>query len=304
MLILFVGDGRLGNQVFQYAALSSFAPEGSRILAVGLEDLEKMFELGGPGLRVLASGLWRKRFVKYLVRPLLLYPLARWLRLISYAREREHGGAYAGNDGRLDIRRGLFRGVLFVDGGYYQNSEYWPQLFPPRCLRLRAQWRDAAQRAVPQLASCGAHRPFFLHVRRGDYVGFSSHGVSNLMLPTEFFRAGIARIRAGTPAGTPGRLLIVVTDDARWAESELADIPGKRIVSSSPWLDFAVMAECESGIVSNSTFSLAAALFMREPVIVIAPRYWFGFRQQQWLPPRIRFEHARIEYLAVPEGAP
>jgi hypothetical protein len=60
------------------------------------------------------------------------------------------------------------------------------------------------------------------------------------------------------------------------------------------------MANCAGGIISNSTFSLAAALFMRDPELVIAPRYWFGFRVREWLPPGIRFDHPRIAYREVP----
>ena len=71
------------------------------------------------------------------------------------------------------------------------------------------------------------------------------------------------------------------------------------VVSTQPLVDFAIMAECAGGILSNSTFSLAAALFVRDPEIVLGPEYWFGFRVGHWLPPRIRFGDPRIEYLAV-----
>ena len=41
MRIFFIGEGRLGNQIFQYAALCSIAPPGTKILAIGLEDLHR-----------------------------------------------------------------------------------------------------------------------------------------------------------------------------------------------------------------------------------------------------------------------
>lgn len=299
MLILFVGEGRVGNQVFQYVALNSIASPSSRIIAVGLEHLEELFELRGPRCHVVGGGVWTKRIVKYLVCPLLLRPLARWLRIIGYAHERETRGSHAGSDGELRVRRGLFAQVLFVDGGFYQNSDYWPQPFEARCLELREHWRTAAREQMTRAGAPPERRPFFLHVRRGDYIGFTTYGLSGLQLPTRFYLDAIEAARARAPH----RPLIVVTDDPPWAEREFASVPDRILVSSSPCVDFAIMAECAGGIISNSTFSLTAAMFMRAPEVVLGPRYWFGFRVNKWLPPRIRFEHERIEYLAIPGGA-
>lgn len=292
MLILFAGEGRLGNQVFQYVALSTVAGKDSLVIAAGLEDLARGFELLGPRCRVVPGGLWMKRLVKYLLRPLLLLPVSRWLRLVSYAREPETGGAHRGHDGRLLVRWGLLRSVLFVDGGYYQNSDYWPELFPPRALRLREQWRDEARRL---LGSVGDSRPLFLHVRRSDYVGYTPYGLRDLLLPMGYFREAIAEARARLGP----RPLLIVTDDPQWVEREFADVPDRTVISGQPMVDFAVMAECAGGILSNSSFSLAAAMFVRDPEIVLGPRYWFGFRVREWLPPRIRFEDPRISYLDV-----
>ena len=294
MRILFIGEGRLGNQIFQYAALSSISPPGARIFAFGLEDLEALFELRGPRLTVLRGGLWLKRFAKHVLAPWLLRPLARRLRLFSYAWEPEQGGAHRGSGGRLQIRRGLLGGLMFVDGGYYQSSEFWGELFPPRWLALRDEWRQRANELIAQQPMT-MPRPYFLHVRRGDYAAYSTHGVSDVLLPADYFRRAVDEVRARGAFN----LLFVVTDDPQWARAEFAAVPEAVVISEDPYTDFALMACCEGGIVSNSTFSLAAALFMPHPKLVIAPEFWFGFRVREWLPPKIRFEHPRISYLAV-----
>jgi hypothetical protein len=291
--ILFVGDGRVGNQVFQYAALSALAPK-ARIFAFGLEDLAGIFDLRGPRCHVW-RGIWLKRVIWHLLRPLLLRPMARWLRLFGYARERETQGPHAGSDGAIEVRRGLIPGLLFVDGGHYQNSEYWPRLFPPACLEVKPALRAQARALLESRLGERASGAFFLHVRRGDYLGFHSHGVHELLLPPRYFVSAVEAMRARGPR----RPLVVVTDDVDWVERELGHVPDRVVVSTSPKLDFAVMAECAAGVVSNSTFSLAAAMFMRSPDVVYAPQYWFGFTVLQWLPPRIRFSHERIVYLPV-----
>ena len=217
MRIFFIGEGRLGNQIFQYTALSAIAPAGSPLIAIGLEDLEELFELRGPALTVLRGGIWLKRFAKYVLAPFILRPLARYLRLISYAREPESGDTHRGAAGEFELRRGLFAGLVFVDGGYYQSSEFWRDVFPPRALEMRQSWRTRAREALVRHAGRNPARPYFLHVRRGDYLGFTTYGVTDLLLPTEFFRQAIEKFRAHGGFD----LLVIVTDDARWAERRI-----------------------------------------------------------------------------------
>jgi hypothetical protein len=59
------------------------------------------------------------------------------------------------------------------------------------------------------------------------------------------------------------------------------------------------MRACDAGVISNSTFSLAAALLMYRAEIIVGPRHWLGFRSAEWLPPGIEFSNARIRYIAV-----
>ena len=211
-LILFIGDGRLGNQVFQYAALCSLAAPGARIFALGLDDLPKGFELAGPHCVVVPAGVWMKRVVKYLIQPLVFRPLARWLRLTWYAREPDTNGVHRGSGGILELRRGLLPEVVFVDGGFYQSSDFWPRIFPPDCLRLRDHWREQA-RDILKLSGVRDQRPIFLHVRRTDYLNFTTYGLRDLLLPVAYFRQGVARARERLGH----RRLVIVTDDRDWA---------------------------------------------------------------------------------------
>jgi hypothetical protein len=281
VLIFFYGEGRLGNQVFQYHALSTLAGGGDSVVAVGLESLQASLDLHGPRLRVLTRSKWLKRIVKHVLIPCLLRPLCRGLRLTNYAFERESGdGAKRGADGEIVLRRGLFPRLLFVDGGFYQNGALWNQAFPAHTLRLKATLQQQARNYLHEV-NAGAAPNAFVHVRRGDYLSYSAYGVADLNLPESFYRSAIATLRAQL-----GDVHLV-----------FADIGRKTIASFSPVLDFAVMAECNAGVLSNSTFSLAAALLLDHPSLVIGPQYWFGFRSGEWLPPRIRVDHPQMLYL-------
>ncbi|HKE95436.1 MAG TPA: alpha-1,2-fucosyltransferase [Povalibacter sp.] len=291
MLVLFYGEGRLGNQIFQYQALSSLAGSSDCILAAGLEDLRSVVETTGPQLTLVTRSRWVKRCIKYLLVPCLLRPLARTLRLIGYATEHESGhGVRRGASGQLSLRRGLLASITFVDGGYYQNADIWPHIFPATSVRLQSSLRSEARRILDRI---GSEWPVFVHVRRGDYLKFSSYGVDDLTLPESFYRAAIDEMRQRLPQAH----WMFVTDDPAWVEDHFADVQPRTVTSVSAALDFAVMTECVAGILSNSTFSLAAALLLPNPQLLIGPQYWFGFRVGEWLPPHIRVDHPRMLYL-------
>lgn len=294
-MILFYGEGRLGNQIFQYQALSQLAKPGECIVSVGLEDLHQHFELRGPRLLVLTRNGLLKRIIKYALNPLLLRPLARSLRLFNYATETSYGvPPNDGASGELSMRAGRFGGLTFVDGGHYQNSSYWPSLFPTPLFGIHENLRGAAKRHLD--AICRERlRPTFVHVRRGDYLTHRDYGLKDLALPASYYRAAIGELtmRVGQTH------LVFVTDDARWVEENFVEVTNKTIVSSSAEMDFAIMTECASGILSNSTFSLAAAFMLQNPKVVIAPKYWLGFRVGAWYPPKMHYAHSKLVYIAA-----
>ncbi len=294
-MILFYGEGRLGNQIFQYQALSQIAKPGERIFSVGLEDLHRHLELRGPKLVVLTRNRMLKRIMKYALRPLLLRPMSRTFRLFNYASETSYGvPPNDGASGELLMRTGLFSGFTFVDRGHYQNSCYWPALFPTPLFGIHENLRGSAKRYLESI--CRERlRPTFVHVRRGDYLTHTDYGLKDLALPDSFYRAAIGELTMRV-----GRThLVFVTDDARWVEENFADITDKTIVSLNAEMDFAIMTECAGGILSNSTFSLAAAFMLQNPNIVIAPKYWLGFRVGAWYPPKMHYAHSKLVYIAA-----
>lgn len=294
-MIIFYGEGRLGNQVFQYQALCHMAKATETIYSIGLEDLPRVFDLFGPSLFVLTRNGLLKRITKYLFIPILIRPLARICRLINYVAEPHVGTApHCGPSGEMHLRRGLLKHITFVDGGFYQNGSLWTQSFPARQLRLKTTLRDAASNYLQSITSTHS-MPFFVHVRRGDYLGYSSYGLTDLTLPMDFYRRAMKLLNERYRQ----LHLVFVTDDVTWVTEHFKDIRNKSIASFSADLDFAIMTQCRGGILSNSTFALAAGFMLDQPEAVIAPQYWFGFRVKCWFPPRIQVLHDRLSYIPV-----
>jgi hypothetical protein len=294
-MIFFYGEGRLGNQVFQYQALCAIARPKETIFAAGLESLPELFESNGPKLTILTRNGFLKRLIKFLVIPFIVRPAVRTLRLANYVYEPllDFGGR-GQPGGEMAFRRGLLGRLTFVDGGHYQNPSLWQLLFPTATLSLKAPVRDAARgllSAIPPAIGGSS----FVHVRRGDYLNYQVYGVADVCLPAGFYRAAIAELRRRVG----DTHLVFITDDPGWVAEHLGDIQSQTIMSNDVAMDFAVMTECRNGIISNSTFSLAAAFIMANPGIVIAPEYWYGFSVGAWYPPKIRCEHEKLVYVGV-----
>ena len=73
-------------------------------------------------------------------------------------------------------------------------------------------------------------RPYFLHLRRGDYLGNDLWLRICCCLPSSF--AGPSRV----PFTRGFDLLVLVTDDPHWARTEFADLGDVVVLSEDPAL--------------------------------------------------------------------
>jgi len=293
MRTIFVGEGRLGNQVFQVAALKKLFQK-SLFWSPSLRSLSRVFE-PIDDLRVSLSGRKTEGVIRRIIFPAFIRPLFKWLRLGTYCREPVESMANGslGQSGRALVRKGLLP-LAFVDGGFYQNLA---DLLSPAdflCLKLRA---DVLAEAAGVVDGVMGGRPWpqaVMHVRRGDYIGFKTYGLDDVVLPVAYYERAVARARADLGAAAE---ILVVTDDAGWCARELASLQPFVVVSGSEAVDFALLSMFPVAILSNSTFSLAAACVGPAVKRVIGPEYWFGHKVKQWYPPRIRSSDERFVYV-------
>ena len=120
MAIFFVGEGRLGNQIFQYAAIRAMIGTGP-LWTSGLGALEQVFDLP-PGFNRAFGTRFVESVIRKLLVPMVIRPLFKQFRLGQYCFEpveRLANGA-TGMSGRAMRVSGLLEST-FVDGGYYQN---------------------------------------------------------------------------------------------------------------------------------------------------------------------------------------
>ena len=293
MFTFFIGEGRLGNQIFQFVAIRKRFGEGV-LLTPNLRALEDVFKMPA-NIRIVKISKAAEKILRRVICPAAVRPLFKWLRLGTYCHESKGPRSNGSRDpsGNMAMRRGWLP-VAFVDGGYYQNLADFlaPEDF--RCLAVREDVLAAAGAVVDKAMGGRPWPRVVMHVRRGDYLGYSAYGLSKLILPMAYFEqaARAARESLGIDAE-----ILVVSDDPAWCRESLTALAPISVVSGPEAVDFALLTMFPVAILSNSTFSLAAACIGPHIERVIGPEFWFGHSVKRWYPPRIMAHDSRFVYV-------
>lgn len=255
--------GRLGNQMFQYAAGRALAER----LGVPLALDSRLAEQRGEGVltRVFDLDLMPPVPTAPLKQETpLRYALWRGLKLKPQIR-RERGLGY-----NADFE-------TWGDGsylhGYWQSEKYFGSVSD----RIRADFtfpEFSNSQNAEMAARISEDHAVSLHVRRGDYVALAAH----VLCDQSYYEAALRPILEGLPQ-TP--TIYVFSDDPNWAKANLP-LPCQKVVVdfNGPETDFEdmrLMSLCSHNIIANSSFSWWAAWLNANPQKRVAgPAQWFG----------------------------
>lgn len=220
----------------------------------------------------------------------LLNFLANDLRLISEIKQVQHKN----KPSEIVVRQGLIKVVQYCSSGFFQEEKF---LDPERLqeIRLRPELLELAR---TQLSNTTDHREkIFIHIRRGDYLSWPSPQAP-AVLPDEWYFEAMSKMRE--KHSDP--FFLFFSDDPDYVKEKFGHLPNTWISRNDAKTDLAMMAECQAGILSASSFAWWAAFFSRrnnKNGVYIAPKYWAGHRNKEWHP-FIRTEWQ--EYLSVDSG--
>lgn len=130
------------------------------------------------------------------------------------------------------------------------------------------------------------YRPIFIHVRRGDYL---SNPNAHPVCPIEYYERALSYFDSESP-------VLVFSDDIEWCKEQnlfesdrfmlseyeeryphTCDTLEGRQRSLIPYFDLCMMSLCSGGIIANSTMSWWGAWLIDNPSQpIVAPRKWFG----------------------------
>lgn len=255
--------GRLGNQMFQFAA--------ARALAMRLGT---QVALDSRNALIRGEGVLTDVFELPVVAATKLPP-ARHLAPLRYLLWR-----LAGQSPALRREQGLGFNPGFDNWGddsylhgYWQSERYFGGIGDD--LHRAFQFPSFSTRQNAEMAGrIGQGVSVSLHVRRGDYLTLGAH----VLCDQKYYKAALNAVLDGIE-GQP--TVYVFSDDPAWAKDNLP-LPCNKIVvdfngAGADFEDMRLMSLCQHNIIANSSFSWWAAwLNAYSGKRVAGPAKWFG----------------------------
>ena len=170
--------------------------------------------------------------------------------------------------------------------GYFQTEKYFTHIEK----EIREDFTFRKDYLIPCQEYIGSlsNHPIFLHIRRTDAIGREQY---HPILSIEFFENALKQFAEDT-------LCFVFTDDMKWCKSQEffkqerflfneknerysyqnIDGTGKLQNTLLPQIDLCLMSLCSGGIIANSSFSWWGAWLQNNRGKIIAPnsKVWFG----------------------------
>ena len=120
-----------------------------------------------------------------------------------------------------------------------------------------------------------------IHIRRADYqnLGHLNLGGDDLSLPLEYYKKAISKFDGQNIH------FVFISDDLNFVSQNFKELTNKTISVESEIIDFQHLLNADGCIISNSTFSWWGAWLNKNPdKVVYAPKYFMGWRIKKETP--------------------
>jgi hypothetical protein len=270
-MIFFFEYGRLGNQLFQYAALKELYPN-QRLVLFGFGTLKQAIE------SVDAIIVEKENLPRFLMAGLQrLFLMLSKLRIIGAIKETRENTGYV-----VKKTSGLLLNLRLLKPSYFQHQDVLEKINPS--LRLNKDiFRKASDWLDEIVVKSSDQGLVFVHIRRGDYLTWPSRE-NPAVLEKEWYVRAMDRMREKVK----NPIFLLLTDDPYYAKDCFGDQPDILISENDQLVDLALMSLCQHGILSASSFAWWGAWFSQkrssDEGIYMAPKYWGGHRKKEWEP--------------------
>ncbi|MFC7299684.1 alpha-1,2-fucosyltransferase [Herminiimonas aquatilis] len=282
-MVFFFGDGRLGNQLFQYAFIKSLVEKQRLIISFNFDALLELME-SAPNLINI-----RNRYVKALIRRLFvpsLHVLSKFKLISSYKVNCYLENGFILEDATFIGSKGLLP-ITYIYPCFAQSENFFKESIKDD-FSINKKHLEKAKiflSSTPQ-----NHNIIFVHVRRGDYVEYEVLGKRGVALPVSYYRNTIKWYEENIE----NPYFVFLTDDSEFVEHYFEYVQNKIVSKNSMFVDFSIITLCEYGIMSNSSYSWWAAYLMKNRKKVFSPKYWLGWKSKLVFPSGIDPSFAEI----------
>jgi hypothetical protein len=263
-MLIFLSDGRLGNQLFQYSFLNTIVKEDEKILAVNMEQFIGKFDINNTKFKHFALGKYGKYFIRKFVKPLVM--VCVWFKLIGFISQDRNAATALST---FTTKKGLLP-ISLVETNFFQSEKFFYK--DKVDFKIKDKYMKEAASFLTKVPN--EYTKIFIHIRRGDYLFESYLGKTGIDLPKSYFEDAMRKISHNIEKP----FFVFLSDDASFVEYWFENINNKIVSKNSMAVDFAIMNLCEYGIVANSSFSWWGAYMMKNKIKVIFPKYWYGWK--------------------------
>lgn len=271
-MIVFLADGRLGNQIFQYVFLKTIQKTNEKIIVSGFEDLKEVFEIDDI-INLNKENRWIRNFLFRICNPILSFLADRsFISSLSIVHEKVFD-KYRRETTKYTKRNGFLDVINFVKLGFFQSEKFFDKSLIKQ-LKIKDIYLKEANKYLLNIAK--NRYKIFIHIRRGDYKNHTVYGKGTL-LPLNYYKDQIEWFIQNIEKP----FFIFLSDEPEFVEQEFEYIKNKIISSKNHYgTDLAIMIQCKSAILSPSSFGWWGSYMMKEKDIVFAPKYWLGFNSK------------------------
>ena len=263
-------EGRLGNQLFQYAFIYSVSKKLKTRFYIDKSVINFMvptyFDIKPARLSVLDKYVFTISGYKNIFNHHLKVAFYKLLKRISGLKEL----VFENECVPVDQLKNIADKILYT--GFFQSEDYFFD-HKKEIINLFSVKKAHRKQFKNIFKGLPASKKYVtVHIRRGDYSGL------DLALSVDYYQRAIDSIH------TDENYYIFISDDFEFIKREFGYLESKYLSQNTEIIDFQFLTHADICILSASSFSWWGAYLNHKQPNVIALAYWLGKNEGKELP--------------------
>lgn len=282
-----IAQGRMGNQLFQYAFAYVTARKLQTDFFIYLADSLHYFDLIDDFDRINEKNIKhysRKNILRFSDLPFVFKEFKNPIKYV--AKRKIHKNICTWNN-TLDENNYLLKEISdnTLYSGFFQSEEYLTEFRTEimKMFAIKNEFRSEFEKNKKYLLG---KKYIAVHIRRTDYKNYGGEelGGLDMTLPLSYYRNCLSLI-----SDVDQYNVVFVSDDPEFARAEFGERENHYFESNDEITDFQLLLNADKTIIANSSFSWWAAWLNTKPEKAIyAPEYYLGFRVNKYYPAGIK----------------
>jgi len=286
-MIGILAEGRLGNQMFQFAFTYAAAKKLNTSFFIYRADELRYFQLTKNFSSKNKKIIKRFLFVNAFRKSNLPFTFNGVKRIVSYFRNGMKYQDIFKWDNMLDENKYFLSEIKNnkLYSGFFQCEEYFKKDKEDilKCFSIKEEYTENFREIKKYLFE---KKYVAIHIRRTDYVnhGGKELGGNDVTLPATYYKKCLSLIN-----NLSSYNVVFVSDDIEFAKNAFGKSSSYYYESNNEITDFQILLNADKLIIANSSFSWWAAwLSTKHNKIVYAPEYYLGFKIKKYYPAGIK----------------